>query len=57
MVVFWPKSMEENTSFLLKIKLLGNPKKSKKEVRCFSIEKVVDSDLTNIMDLVESIEV
>ena len=49
--------MEENTSFLLKIKLLGNPKKSKKEVRCFSIEKVVDSDLTNIMDLVESIEV
>jgi len=49
--------MEENTSFLLKIKLLGNPKKSKKEVRCFSIEKVVDSDLTTIMDLVESIEV
>jgi len=49
--------MEENTSFLLKIKLKKKKKKSKKEVRCFSIEKVVDSDLTNIMDLVESIEV
>ncbi|KAJ1288989.1 hypothetical protein BS78_02G131300 [Paspalum vaginatum] len=47
----------KNTSSLLKIKLLCNRKKARKEVRCISIEKVVDSDLTNIKDLVESIKV
>ncbi|KAJ1292336.1 hypothetical protein BS78_02G384600, partial [Paspalum vaginatum] len=49
--------IDANTSFLLKIKLLGNPQIARKEVRCFLIEKIVDSNLTNIKDLVESIEV
>jgi hypothetical protein len=44
-----------DTSYLLKIHLLGNPKKSRKDVRCFSLEKVVDADFTNYMDLVQSI--
>ncbi|KAJ1257901.1 hypothetical protein BS78_10G031700, partial [Paspalum vaginatum] len=49
--------IDGNTSFLLKIKLLGNPRKARKKVRYFSIEKIIDSDLTNTKDLVESIEV
>ena len=44
-----------NSTFYLKIKLLGNPKKARKDVRCFNFEKVLDSDLTNYMDLVTSI--
>jgi len=47
--------MDTDTSYLLKIHLLGNPKKSRKDVRCFSLEKVVDADFTNYMDLVQSI--
>ena len=47
--------MDTDTSYLLKIHLLSNPKKSRKDVRCFSLEKVVDADFTNYMDLVESI--
>jgi len=37
------------------MKHLGNPKKARKDVRCFCFEKVVDSDLTNFQYLVESI--
>jgi len=40
---------------LLKIKLLGNRKKCRKDIKCFSFEMVVDSDLTNYKDLVESV--
>ena len=47
--------MDTDTSYLLKIHLLGNPKKSRKDVRCFSLEKVVDADFTNYIDLVQSI--
>jgi hypothetical protein len=47
--------MDTDTSYLLKIHLLGNPKKSRKDVRCFSLEKVVDVDFTNYMDLVQPI--
>jgi hypothetical protein len=46
--------MDTDTSYLLKIHLLGNPKKSRKDVRCFSLEKVVDVDFTNYTDLVQS---
>jgi len=35
--------------------LLGNRKKARKDVKCFSFDMVVDSDLSNYMDFVESI--
>lgn len=47
--------MDPNSSYLLIIRLFGNPKKARKEMRCFLFEKVIDSDLTNYKDLVESI--
>ncbi|KAJ1254809.1 hypothetical protein BS78_K323700, partial [Paspalum vaginatum] len=47
--------MDANTYFQFKIKLLGNRKKARKDAVCWSIEKIVDSDLINIKDLVESI--
>jgi hypothetical protein len=47
--------VETNTSYLLKIKLLGNRKKARKDVRCFSFDMVVDSDMSNYMDFVESV--
>ena len=33
----------------------GNIKKVRKDVRCFCFEKVVDSDTTNLKDLVDEI--
>lgn len=39
--------MDKNINFLLKIKLLGNRKKARKDIRCFSFEMVVNSDLLN----------
>jgi hypothetical protein len=35
--------------------MLGNPKTARKDIKCFYFEKVIDSDLTNYEDLVESI--
>ena len=40
---------------MLKNKLLGNYKKSRQDMKCFSFDMVVDSDTTNYMDLVESV--
>uniref|UniRef100_A0ACD5UNB4 Uncharacterized protein n=1 Tax=Avena sativa TaxID=4498 RepID=A0ACD5UNB4_AVESA len=37
--------------------MLGNPKTARKEIKTFYFEKVIDSDLTNYKDLVESITV
>ncbi|VAH96665.1 hypothetical protein VPH35_068107 [Triticum aestivum] len=54
-VVFLIHRMDPNSSYLLKIKLFGNPKKARKDIRCFCFEKVIDCDLTNYKDLVESI--
>ncbi|CAD6343101.1 unnamed protein product [Miscanthus lutarioriparius] len=48
-------TLDTNTSYLLKIKLLGNRKKARKDVKCFSFDMVVDSDLSNYMDFIESI--
>jgi hypothetical protein len=47
--------LDPNSTFCLKIKLLSNPKKVRKDVKCFNFEKVFDLDLTNYMNLVESI--
>ncbi|WVZ48943.1 hypothetical protein U9M48_000330, partial [Paspalum notatum var. saurae] len=47
--------MDHNTSYILQIKMLGNPKHARKDIRCVLIEKVVDADVTNIKNLVESI--
>ena len=44
-----------NTTFKLKIKLLGNRKKCRQDVKCFSFDMVVDSDTTNYKNLVESV--
>ena len=44
-ISFCTHRMDENTSFLLEIKLLGNHKKSRQNVKCFSFEMVVDSDI------------
>jgi hypothetical protein len=37
------------------IRLLGNPKKTRKDISCFCFQKIIDSDLTNYNDLVASI--
>lgn len=47
--------MDPKSSYLLNIKLLGNPKKARREFSAFCFEKVVDSDLINLKDFVESI--
>lgn len=47
--------MDPNSTFLLKIKFLENPKKVRKDVGCFAFEKVVDCDLINYKDFIESI--
>ena len=45
--------MDPNSTFKLKIKLLGNRKKCRKDMKCFSFDMVVDSDKMNYEDLVE----
>ncbi|XP_048566906.1 uncharacterized protein LOC125546831 [Triticum urartu] len=47
--------MDRNSTYVLKINLLGSPKKARKDIKCFCFDKVIDSDLTNYKDLVESI--
>jgi len=47
--------MDVATNFLLKIHLLGNRKKARKDVKCFSFEMVVDSDLSNYKDFIDSV--
>jgi hypothetical protein len=47
--------MDSDTNFLLKIHLLGNHKKARKDCKCFSFEMVVDSDLSNYKDFIDSI--
>jgi hypothetical protein len=47
--------MDSATNFLLKIHLLGNRKKARKDVKCFSFEMVVDSDLSNYKDFIDSV--
>jgi len=39
----------------LEIKLLGNIRNCRKDVKCFSFDMVVDLDRTNFKDLVESV--
>ena len=48
-------SLDPNSTYILQMKHLGNPKKARKDARCFCFEKAVDSDLTKFQDLVESI--
>jgi len=45
--------MDPNSSYLLEIRLFGNPKKTRKDCSSFVIEKVLDSDTTNFKDFVE----
>ena len=47
--------MDLNSSFKLKIKLLGNRKKCRQDMKYFSFDMVVDSDKINYEDLVESV--
>jgi predicted RNA-binding protein with EMAP domain len=47
--------MDPNLSYLLKIKLFGNPKCVRKEISYICFEKVVDSDTTNFKDFVDEI--
>jgi hypothetical protein len=47
--------MDPNSTYSLKIRLLGNPKKARKEIKSFCSEKIIDCDLKNYKDLVESI--
>ena len=48
--------MDPNSSFKLKIKLLGNRKKCRQDMKCFSFDMVVDSNKINYEDLVASME-
>lgn len=47
--------MDPNSSYLLRIKLIGNKKKTRQDLGCYSFTKVVDVDTTNFKNLVESI--
>jgi hypothetical protein len=47
--------MDANSSFLLRIKLVGNKRKVRQDLSCYSFTKVVDVDTTNLKDFVESI--
>ena len=47
--------MDSASCYLLKIHLLGNHKKARKDVKCFTFEMVVDSDLSNYKDFIESV--
>lgn len=49
------EGMDPNSSYLLEIRLLGNKKKTRKEFSCYRFEKVVDSDLVNFKDFVDSV--
>ncbi|KAJ1270662.1 hypothetical protein BS78_06G068900, partial [Paspalum vaginatum] len=44
-----------NSSYMLQIKMLGNRKHTRKDIRYVLLEEVVDACLTNSKDLVESI--
>jgi hypothetical protein len=47
--------MDPNSSFLLKIKLVGNKKKARQNLGCYTFTKVVDADTTNFRDFIELI--
>ena len=47
--------MDSDSNYLLEIKLVANIKKVRKDVRCWCFEKTVDSDTTNLKDLVDDI--
>jgi hypothetical protein len=45
--------MDPNSSYLLRIKLVGNKRKTRQDLGCYSFTKVVDADTTNFKDFVE----
>ena len=47
--------MDSASYYLLKIHLLGNRKKARKDVKSFTFEIVVDSDLSSYKDFIESV--
>jgi hypothetical protein len=47
--------MDPMSSYFLDIRLIGNRKKMRKEFNCFRFDKVIDSDITNFKDFIESI--
>jgi len=47
--------MDPESSYLLNIRLSGNPKKRRKEFACFHISKVINADRCNFKNLVEEI--
>ena len=47
--------MDPNSGFLLKIKLVGNKKKGRQDLSCYSFTKVVDADTTNGIRLIHSL--
>uniref|UniRef100_A0A0E0BTW7 Uncharacterized protein n=1 Tax=Oryza glumipatula TaxID=40148 RepID=A0A0E0BTW7_9ORYZ len=46
-----------DSNFLLKINLIGNRTKMRKDVKCWNFEMIVDSDRTCFMDFVQSIKI
>ncbi|RLN25404.1 hypothetical protein C2845_PM07G09850 [Panicum miliaceum] len=50
-----PTGIDPNSCYFQEIKLIGNRKMTRKDVQCFSFEQIIDLDLTNYNDLVESI--
>ena len=47
--------MDAKTSFLLDIHLKANPRNCMKDIPCYRLNKVVDSDLCNFKDFVGEI--
>lgn len=47
--------MDPNSSYLLIIKHIGNKKKARQDLGCYSFTKAVDANTTNFKDLVDSI--
>ncbi|RLN11636.1 hypothetical protein C2845_PM09G15390 [Panicum miliaceum] len=49
------EGMDPNSTYLLEIRLFGNKKRVRKDIKCFCFDMTVDSDLTNYKDLLEEI--
>jgi hypothetical protein len=47
--------MDPNCSYLVRIKLVGNKRKDRQDVGCYSFMNVVDADTTNLKDFLETI--
>ena len=53
MLICTDRMLDSNS--LLDIKLIGNRKNARKDLKCWNFEMVVDSEKTNYKDLIQSV--